>query len=79
MSDLDGRLSAIFHATFPSLSAGAARQATRDSVDDWDSIAALTLATLVEEEFGEQFDLDAAAEWTSYEQIRTALENRLDG
>lgn len=76
MSELDVRLSALFRAAFPGLNERNVREATRDSVTKWDSIAAVTLVTLMEEEFGEQFDLEEAARWTSYAQIRETLEKR---
>ena len=76
MPDLDRRLAPIFRAAFPGLKDQAVPLATRDSVANWDSIAAVTLSSLIEEEFGELFDLEEAAEWTSYEQVRTALERR---
>lgn len=79
MYDLDVRLSALFHAAFPGMSEQDVHNATRDSVGQWDSIGAMTLVTLIEEEFGTQFDLDEAAEWASYQQIRKDLENRLHG
>lgn len=79
MSDTDLRLTAIFRAAFPALQEQNVRAATRDSVSQWDSIAAVTLLTLVEEEFGSQFDPEEAAEWTSYTQVREDLEKRLRG
>jgi len=79
MPELDARLSAIFRAAFPILNEQNVRDASRDSVASWDSIAAVTLASLIEEEFGKQFDLDEAAEWASYSQVRDALEQRLSG
>jgi acyl carrier protein len=79
MSELDVRLAALFRAVFAGLNEQNVRDATRDSVAKWDSIAAVTLLTLMEEEFGEQFDLEEAAEWTSYAQIREMLEKRLHG
>ena len=79
MSELDNRLSALFRATFPDLGSQNLRDVTRDTVAGWDSIAVMTLFTLIEEEFGERFDLEEAAEWTSYAQIRGALESRLRG
>lgn len=79
MSELDVRLSTLFRAVFTGLNEQKVREATRDSVAKWDSIAAVTLLTLMEEEFGEQFDLEEAAEWTSYAQIRDMLEKRLHG
>ena len=79
MSELNDRLSALFRATFPDLGTEDPSGATRDTVAGWDSIAVMTLFALIEEEFGERFDLEEAAEWTSYAQIRDALENRLRG
>jgi len=77
VSDLDVRLSALFRATFPDLDTPDLSGASRDSVPGWDSIAVMTLFALIEEEFGERFDLEEAAEWTSYAQVRDALESRL--
>lgn len=79
MSDLDTRLTAIFRVAFPGLDEPSIRKATRDSVAAWDSIAAVTLASLVEEEFGPVFDIEQAADWASYEQVRRALADRVDG
>jgi acyl carrier protein len=77
MSELDARLSRLFRATFPALKIQDLHQATRDSIAEWDSIAAVTLLSLVEEEFGQQFDPQDAAEWISYQQIREALRERV--
>jgi acyl carrier protein len=79
MPDLDARLSRIFRAAFPELRDQAVQLATRDSVTGWDSIAALTLSGLIAEEFGGSFDLEEAAEWASYAQVRAELEKRLSG
>ena len=77
MSELNNRLAALFRATFPDLDAENLSDVTRDTVAGWDSIAVMTLFALIEEEFGERFDLEEAAEWTSYAQIRDALESRI--
>lgn len=77
MSDLDTRLSGIFRAAFPNLKSKNVSEATRDSMAEWDSIAAVTLLTLVEEEFGQRFDPDEAAQWTSYREVREALQEQL--
>jgi acyl carrier protein len=73
---LEQRLSTIFCAAF-NLESDAVQRASRDSVAAWDSIGAMTLAALIEEEFGQSFDLEEAAEWTSYEQVRSALRERI--
>lgn len=77
MPDLDQRLSAIFRAALPDGKEQPVELATRDTTAGWDSIAAMTLTTLIEEEFGEVFELEEAAEWTSYQQIRAVLKERL--
>ena len=79
MSDLDARLSSLFLAAFAGLEASKVRSATQDSTAGWDSVATVTLASLVEEEFGEVFDMDEAADWTSYQAVRLSLEKRLGG
>ncbi|MEO8657195.1 MAG: acyl carrier protein [Bryobacteraceae bacterium] len=79
MSDLDARLSSLFLAAFPGLDVGAVRAATQDSTAGWDSVATVMLASLVEEEFGEGFDMDEAADWSSYQAVRLSLEKRLSG
>ena len=79
MCDLDGRLAAIFGLVFPGLRGEAALEATRDSVPGWDSIATVTLFTLVEEEFGKPIDPAEAAEWTSFSRVRAAVQKELDG
>ena len=76
-SDLQGKLSGIFCVAFAGLTGDSPRIATRDTVGNWDSIA--MLVALIEEEFGQTCDLEEAADWTSYEQVRTALSKRLEG
>lgn len=78
-SDLEGKLLGIFCAAFAGLKSDSARLATQDTVSNWDSIAVMNLVALIEEEFGQTFDLEEAAEWTSYEQVRAALSKRLEG
>jgi acyl carrier protein len=75
MSDLDSRLEAVFGAVFPGVESSALAGATREAVAAWDSVAAVTLATLIEEEFGLEFD--DAGEWTSFQQVRRAVEEHL--
>jgi acyl carrier protein len=73
---IEQRLSTIFRAAF-NLEGDAVQRASRDTIATWDSIAAMTLAALIEEEFGQTFDLEEAAEWSSYEQVYSALRGRL--
>ncbi len=66
MNDLDDRLVRCLQTVFPTLPASAVRQASQDNVEAWDSVAMLTLFTVVEEEFGVVVDYDRVEELTSF-------------
>ena len=52
------RLVGCFENVFPSLSRSAILVATHDNVSDWDSVAQVTLLSLIGEAFGEDFDFE---------------------
>ncbi|APR83771.1 Hypothetical protein A7982_09120 [Minicystis rosea] len=56
MSDVSDRLAKCFAAVFPRLSAAEILRANVNSVSAWDSLATLTLAGLIEEEFSVVID-----------------------
>jgi acyl carrier protein len=66
----------VFETVFPDLPAQKIPAATQETVETWDSIAAITLMNLIEEEFGIQMDLDQAAELTSFSTILEFLNER---
>lgn len=51
MSDVQTRLAKCFTAVFPDLSPEEILRASPASVGNWDSLAALTLLSVIEEEF----------------------------
>lgn len=55
MDDLRQRLTECFLVVFPALSPGEIPYASPASVGSWDSLATISLVTVVEEEFGIQF------------------------
>ena len=73
MIDLQVRLGRCFAAVFPNLPESQITSASLDSVEGWDSVAAATLITTIEEEFGVEFDMDTVGELTSYKAIADAL------
>jgi acyl carrier protein len=73
IDDIDARLCSIFVAAFPGLTAEEAAGADRDRVKEWDSVASVTLATMVEEEFGLSVDFDDVAEWNSYRDVHRSV------
>jgi acyl carrier protein len=71
------RLVRCFRAVFGSLTLEEISRASADSVEGWDSVATVTLAAVVEEEFGFQLDPSELEELTSFERILKIVERRL--
>jgi len=57
MNDFDERLATCFSAVFPNRSREEIVSASRDSIAEWDSLAAITLLSLVQQEFDTDIDL----------------------
>jgi acyl carrier protein len=74
VNDLHARLSRCFAAVFPNLPQSQIATASLDTVEGWDSVAAATLITAIEEEFGVEFDVEAVGNLTSYAAIARELE-----
>jgi len=74
MPDLSERLASCFAAVFPDLAAEDIATASVESVDGWDSLAAVTLLALVEEEFDTEFPLNVVADLSSFDHFRTLLQ-----
>jgi acyl carrier protein len=73
MSEQEDRLVRCFASVFPSLSPEQIYTASTESVEAWDSLAAVTLIAVIQEEFGVDFDLPDLSELTSFEAFRTYL------
>ena len=70
---LDERLVQVFEATFPDVPHAEIRSASIETLPEWDSLQAVTLMTLLEEEFSitiSPFDLP---ELGSYDSVRDYL------
>jgi acyl carrier protein len=74
MPDLQTRLTGCFQTVFPALSEPEILNASQTSVADWDSVAAITLANVVEEEFQIQLDFDLLPDLDSYQRILQHLQ-----
>lgn len=57
MDNFEERLVRCFSSVFPNLTEEQIRTASVDSLPDWNSLAAVTLVALVQEEFGVQVSL----------------------
>lgn len=76
MPDARQRLARCFSLVFPSLPDEAVAGASTETVSEWDSLAALTLAAVVEEEFEIKIDDLHLAELTSFDAIHRYLLQR---
>ena len=72
-----GRLTNCFRAVFPTLPEASIPGASVATITAWDSIAAITLLNVIEEEFQIEVDLDRLAELNSFESLAAFLSPRI--
>jgi acyl carrier protein len=77
MPELDDRLTRCFASVFPSVPADQIHAARVESVPTWDSLAAVTLIAVLEQEFDTQIDLMELPELTSYQAVRDYLQRHI--
>lgn len=65
-NDIPAKLTRCFAAVFPQLSVQQIALASVETVERWDSVAGVTLATAIEEEFGVELDLAALEQLVSF-------------
>ncbi len=73
MDNTEQRLVKVFETVFPDLTVDQIRAASQTTVSTWDSVAAITLMNLMEEEFTIEIDFDRAAELGSFPEILAYL------
>lgn len=78
MPDLASRLLASFQTVFPDLPEPELRAASQSTVPAWDSVAAITLANVIEEDFQLEIDFDDLADLDSFSGILDYLKTRVD-
>ncbi len=69
MDDTRARLIKCFETVFPDLPETEIAGATQSTVSSWDSIAAITLLNVIEEEFEITMDLELAGDLDSFQKI----------
>jgi acyl carrier protein len=67
MAEIEDRLARCFSAVFPDLPSAEIRKATPDTVSSWNSLSAVTLVAVTEEEFGINIGPLELAELDSFE------------
>ena len=76
MDETRTKLTECFQIVFPDLNAKDIPKATQETVAAWDSVAAITLVSVIEEQFGIEMDLDDLAELDSFEKVCAYLDRR---
>jgi acyl carrier protein len=66
-----------FQIVFPDLPQDGVAGASTATVAAWDSVAAITLMNVVEDEFGIEMDLDDLANLDSFAKLYSYLQKRL--
>ena len=69
MDDLRQRLASCFRLVFPELTDEEVPLAAMASVGSWDSLATITLVTVIQEEFSVQVPAEDLASFVSFELI----------
>lgn len=77
MDETRQRLTNCFQVVFPELSLEAIPTASTTTIATWDSVAAITLMNVLEDEFSLEMDLDDLADLDSFEKIHAYLQRRL--
>ena len=72
-SDTAGRLEQCFTTVFPNLDRRRVRLAAAETVEGWDSVAHVTLLTLIAEEFGIDLPIEEFLEALSFPAILDRL------
>lgn len=70
MDDVRTRLVGCFQTVFPDLEAQQIPAASQETVAAWDSVATVTLITVIEDEFGVTVDLERLQEFDSFSRLQ---------
>lgn len=73
MCEQENRLVRCFASVFPWLQPEEIRKISAESAESWDSLSAVTLSAVVQEEFGVDIDPEILPNLDSFEAFRTYL------
>lgn len=73
MNEIRSRLKTCFATVFPDLPNEKIPAASQQLVSAWDSVAAISLVGVIEDEFNMQIDLEQVAELDSFDAIANYL------
>ena len=76
MNELGEKLADCFQAVFPQISRNDIQGTSMKLTEDWDSMATITLVSLIEESFGIETQPDDIEHLTSFESILRYLQGK---
>jgi acyl carrier protein len=76
MVDTRERLARCFTAVFADMKEEDAPRASMEEVEAWDSLASVTLVSLVEERFGVRIEPEEFARFVSFDEVLRLLERK---
>lgn len=79
MDEIQKRLIKCFGYVFPAMSEEEIPRSSQASNPAWDSVAAITLVNVIEDEFGIQMDFDVLLELNSFLLILAYVKRELKG
>ena len=77
MDESRARLIKCFELVFPDLTEDQIVKASQATVAEWDSVAAITMMNVIEDEFGIEMDLEEVAGFDSFESIHQYVAGRV--
>ena len=77
MDEITARLISCFSTVFPDTPESQIPHASTENITTWDSVAAITLMNVTEDEFRIRLDLDDLPELNSFEKMRGYVQQRL--
>ena len=76
MNEIRERLTRCFSVVFPQLPEEEIQGAAPTTVESWDSVATITLVSVIEEEFSIQIELEDIEHLVSFEMVLAYLNQR---
>lgn len=77
MDNAQERLAKCFETVFPGMPLAEIPHCSQEANSAWDSIAAVTLLNVVEEEFGFSIDFDKLAELNSFDRMLAYVKSQV--
>lgn len=77
MDEIQKRLVKCFEIVFPALPTDEIPRSSQMTISGWDSVAAITLVNVIEDEFGFPMDFDLLPELNSFDRILSYVKTQV--